>query len=86
MRGGASSLLYPLAIGAEARGYIIRSVGGTSMGAIAATMTAAAELGRTAAPVGADALANLAQAGQPLAEWVSGMPPGIDERFIGREQ
>jgi predicted acylesterase/phospholipase RssA len=48
MRGGTTSgVVYPLAVCALARHYVFRSVGGASAGAIAASTTAAAELGRT---------------------------------------
>lgn len=47
MKGGvASGVVYPGAILALAKHYRFRNVGGTSAGAIAATVTAAAELGR----------------------------------------
>jgi hypothetical protein len=47
MKGGvASGVVYPGAILALAMRYRFRNVGGTSAGAIAATVTAAAELGR----------------------------------------
>ena len=47
MKGGvASGVVYPGAILALAKRYRFRNVGGTSAGAIAATVTAAAELGR----------------------------------------
>lgn len=47
MRGGITSgLVYPRAVAEIARHYIFRSIGGTSAGAIAATVTAAAEYGR----------------------------------------
>jgi predicted acylesterase/phospholipase RssA len=47
MKGGvASGVVYPGAILALAKSYRFRNVGGTSAGAIAATVTAAAELGR----------------------------------------
>ena len=47
MKGGvASGVVYPGAILALAKRYRFRNVGGTSAGAIAATVTAASELGR----------------------------------------
>jgi hypothetical protein len=47
MKGGvASGVVYPGAVLALAKRYRFRNVGGTSAGAIAATVTAAAELGR----------------------------------------
>jgi predicted acylesterase/phospholipase RssA len=49
MRGGAiSGVVYPLAACALAEHYVFRRLGGSSTGAVAAAMTAAAELGRTA--------------------------------------
>lgn len=51
MRGGTTSgVVYPLAVCELAKQYVFRSVGGASAGAIAASATAAAELGRTAEP------------------------------------
>ncbi|WP_262268839.1 patatin-like phospholipase family protein [Microvirga yunnanensis] len=47
MRGGITSgIIYPGAISAIAKRYRLRSLGGTSAGAIAATVSAAAEFGR----------------------------------------
>ncbi|RZS44169.1 patatin-like phospholipase [Herbihabitans rhizosphaerae] len=47
MRGGTTSgVIYPLAVCALAERYVFRSVGGASAGAIAASVTAAAEFGR----------------------------------------
>jgi hypothetical protein len=47
MAGGVTSgILYPGAVAMIARGYQFRSIGGTSVGAIAAAVTAAAEYGR----------------------------------------
>jgi Patatin-like phospholipase len=47
MAGGVTSgIIYPGAIGVIARSYIFRSIGGTSVGAMAAAATAAAEYGR----------------------------------------
>lgn len=49
MRGGTTSgVIYPLAVCALAERYVFRGVGGASAGAIAASATAAAELGRFA--------------------------------------
>ncbi len=48
MKGGITSgVIYPQAVLALAKNYCFRSIGGTSAGAIAAAMTAAAEYGRT---------------------------------------
>ncbi len=47
MKGGITSgVIYPQAVLALAKNYCFRSIGGTSAGAIAAAMTAAAEYGR----------------------------------------
>ena len=47
MKGGVSSgVVYPKLIGRLAEGYHFKSIGGTSVGAIAAAGCAAAELGR----------------------------------------
>jgi hypothetical protein len=47
MAGGVTSgIIYPGAVGMIARRYRFRSIGGTSVGAIAAAVTAAAEYGR----------------------------------------
>ena len=47
MAGGVTSgIIYPSAVAVIARRYIFRSIGGTSVGAIAAAVTAAAEYGR----------------------------------------
>lgn len=64
MKGGvASGVVYPGAILALAKRYRFRNVGGTSAGAIAATVTAAAELGRReGADGGFDRLRELADA------------------------
>ncbi len=48
--GTTSGVVYPLAVCELAKQYVFRSVGGASAGAIAASVTAAAELGRTANP------------------------------------
>src|SRR5215469_5159061 len=49
MKGGITSgIVYPLAICEIARTYRLKNVGGTSAGAIAAAVAAAAELGRGA--------------------------------------
>jgi Patatin-like phospholipase len=51
MKGGISSgVVYPRAVVALSRKYRLRQVGGASAGAIAATMAAAAELGRRRQP------------------------------------
>ena len=48
MQGGATSgVVYPLAVCELATRFKFRNIGGASAGAIAAAMTAAAELGRT---------------------------------------
>ena len=48
MKGGITSgVVYPLAVSELAKVYRLRSVGGTSAGAIAAAAAAAAELGRS---------------------------------------
>src|SRR6185312_14172897 len=48
MKGGITSgVVYPLAVCELAQKYRFRNIGGTSAGAIAAALTAAAELGRT---------------------------------------
>ncbi|HEY0511799.1 MAG TPA: SuhR protein [Thermoanaerobaculia bacterium] len=50
MKGGITSgVVYPLAVSELARTYRFRNIGGTSAGAIAAALTAAAELGRSSA-------------------------------------
>ena len=47
MKGGITSgIVYPLAITEIAKAFRLRSIGGTSAGAIAAAAAAAAELGR----------------------------------------
>jgi hypothetical protein len=47
MAGGVTSgIIYPGAVAMIARRYVFRSIGGTSVGAIAAAVTAAAEYGR----------------------------------------
>src|SRR5258708_7306448 len=47
MAGGVTSgIIYPGAVAMIARRYRFRSIGGTSVGAIAAAVTAAAEYGR----------------------------------------
>ncbi len=47
MAGGVTSgIIYPGAVAQIARRYRFRSIGGTSVGAIAAAITAAAEYGR----------------------------------------
>ncbi|HSK17357.1 MAG TPA: patatin-like phospholipase family protein [Gaiellaceae bacterium] len=63
MKGGvASGVVYPGAILALAKRYRFRNVGGTSAGAIAATVTAAAELGRREGRGGFERLCALADA------------------------
>jgi predicted acylesterase/phospholipase RssA len=48
MKGGITSgVVYPLAVCELARTYQLKSIGGTSAGAIAAAAAAAAEYGRT---------------------------------------
>ena len=57
MKGGITSgVVYPRAMVRVARDYRIRSIGGTSVGAIAAVLTAAAEYWRQANP-GSEAVA-----------------------------
>lgn len=47
MKGGITSgVVYPLAIAELARRYLFKNIGGTSAGAVAAVITAAAEFGR----------------------------------------
>lgn len=54
MKGGITSgIVYPLAVCELAKSYRFRKIGGASAGAIAATMTAAAERGREAGGFGA---------------------------------
>ncbi|WP_298520583.1 patatin-like phospholipase family protein [uncultured Nocardioides sp.] len=74
MKGGITSgVLYPLAVCELATRYRMRSVGGTSAGAIAAAAAAAAEVGRRSdrAGSGFDGLAR-------LPEWL-----GTDEHLLG---
>lgn len=53
LKGGLTSgIVYPSAVVALARHYRLRSIGGTSAGAIAAAATAAAELGRASGGFG----------------------------------
>jgi predicted acylesterase/phospholipase RssA len=60
MKGGITSgVVYPAAVGELAGKYRFRSIGGTSAGAIAAALTAAAELGRGVPGSGFDRLARL---------------------------
>jgi predicted acylesterase/phospholipase RssA len=64
MAGGVTSgIIYPGAIAVIARRYVFRSIGGTSVGAMAAAATAAAEYGRITGknPNSFDAIATLAQ-------------------------
>lgn len=47
MKGGITSgVVYPLAITELSRKYLFKNIGGTSAGAVAAVITAAAEYGR----------------------------------------
>jgi predicted acylesterase/phospholipase RssA len=51
MKGGITSgVVYPRAMARVARDYRIRSIGGTSVGAIAAVLTAAASTGARPTP------------------------------------
>lgn len=60
MKGGITSgVVYPLAVCELAQKYRFRNIGGTSAGAIAAALTAAAELGRTSPRGGFPKLAEL---------------------------
>jgi len=60
MKGGITSgVVYPLAVCELAQKYRFRNIGGTSAGAIAAALTAAAELGRTSPGGGFPKLATL---------------------------
>ena len=60
MKGGITSgVVYPAAVCELARSYRFKSIGGTSAGAIAAVLTAAAELGRGKTGSGFDPLAKL---------------------------
>jgi hypothetical protein len=60
MKGGITSgVVYPLAVCELAQKYTFRNIGGTSAGAIAAALTAAAELGRTSPNGGFPKLAKL---------------------------
>lgn len=62
MAGGVTSgIVYPGAVAAIARRFVFRSIGGTSVGALAAAVTAAAEFGRQTKknPASFDALAGL---------------------------
>ena len=60
MKGGITSgVVYPAAVGELAGKYRFRSIGGTSAGAIAAALTAAAELGRGSPGGGFNRLARL---------------------------
>jgi Patatin-like phospholipase len=60
MKGGITSgVVYPLAVVELAKTYRFRSIGGTSAGAIAAALTAAAELGRDVPGGGFKTLAEL---------------------------
>lgn len=69
MKGGITSgVVYPLAITEIARAFRLRSVGGTSAGAIAAAAAAAAECGRQRAQLGQ-------QLGSAFAPLASGFDP-----------
>lgn len=60
MKGGITSgVVYPAAVCEVARTYRFRNIGGTSAGAIAAAVTAAAELGRNVPGGGFDLLSEL---------------------------
>ncbi len=60
MKGGITSgVVYPLAIAELAKTYRFRNIGGTSAGAIAAALTAAAELGRNVPGAGFEKLETL---------------------------
>ena len=60
MKGGITSgVVYPNAVVELSRAYRFRNIGGTSAGAIAAAVTAAAEVGRTTPGGGFDRLAEL---------------------------
>lgn len=60
MKGGITSgVVYPLAVVELSKSYRFRNIGGTSAGAIAAALTAAAELGRNAPQGGFAKLAEL---------------------------
>lgn len=60
MKGGITSgVVYPLAITELAREYRFKNIGGTSAGAIAASLAAAAELGRESADGGFHRIAEL---------------------------
>ena len=60
MKGGITSgVVYPLAVVELSKTYRFKSIGGTSAGAIAAGLTAAAELGRGTAEGGFETLAKL---------------------------
>jgi predicted acylesterase/phospholipase RssA len=64
MAGGVTSgIIYPGAVAVIARRYIFRSIGGTSVGAMAAAVTAAAEYGRRTErnPKSFDYVADLSQ-------------------------
>lgn len=61
MKGGITSgVVYPLAIVELSRKYLFKNIGGTSAGAVAAVITAAAEYGkRTGNPSGYERLEKL---------------------------
>ena len=69
MKGGITSgVVYPLAVCELARRFRLRNVGGTSAGAIAAALSAAAEHGRGGAAAAPSGFARLAG----LPEWIGG--------------
>ncbi|HEY9293369.1 MAG TPA: patatin-like phospholipase family protein, partial [Microlunatus sp.] len=59
--GTASGVVYPRALAALARRYRLRGIGGTSAGAMAAAVAAAAEYGRTTGKGGFDVFADIPQ-------------------------
>lgn len=74
MKGGVTSgIVYPSAIAAIAKDYRLRSVGGTSAGAIGAAAAAAMEFGRRSGR-NPDACAQLASLSTQLGEDVDGSP------------
>ncbi|MBO3752959.1 patatin-like phospholipase family protein [Streptosporangiaceae bacterium NEAU-GS5] len=86
MQGGVTSgVIYPFAVCALARTYVFRSIGGASVGAMAAAATAAAEYGRrTAAKTEGEVSDGHVRAGFPgLAQMVESLlsPPSRDEEY-----
>src|SRR5258708_5282245 len=67
--GGTSGVVYPKAISELSKEYQFSSIGGTSAGAIAAAVTAAAEHARAGGK--ADAFEEVAR----LPEWLGGTSP-----------